>query len=408
MKLFHSFIIFLLYSGYCCQLKGVEFVSLSQTSNIINRQHPMMINPLINQLATLSFANKYISTSKLNEMDELAIRLNQAEKYLVFILRANNVVNDKFNHPQHLAAIKFLNEAKELESSIGKSQLNSPLFSQLYLKLSKYYLAINEYELAFVERKVYLEKANADWNSEKDSAVKILNDKYKTDRKIKENALLQNQTKLKNLQIEQAEDQQEVQIRNFFIFITIAVVFLLLMVRQIKIRQVLKHLAQTDSLTGIFNRGTLFKKGTVLTANAIESKAEMTVFLLDLDHFKQVNENYGHDIGDEVLKAIAMLGCETMRSRDIFARLGGEEFVAVLPDANLEEANAIAERLREKIAAFDFSEYGLKHSISASFGVAALHQVTPKFDTLLNAADEAMYSAKDQGRNQVRSYPLSH
>lgn len=408
MKLFHSFIIFLLYSGYCCQLKGVEFVSLSQTSNIINRQHPMMINPLINQLATLSFANKSISTSKLNEMDELAIRLNQAEKYLVFILRANNVVNDKFNHPQHLAAIKFLNEAKELESSIGKSQLNSPLFSQLYLKLSKYYLAINEYELAFVERKVYLEKANADWNSEKDSAVKILNDKYKTDRKIKENALLQNQTKLKNLQIEQAEDQQEVQIRNFFIFITIAVVFLLLMVRQIKIRQVLKHLAQTDSLTGIFNRGTLFKKGTVLTANAIESKAEMTVFLLDLDHFKQVNENYGHDIGDEVLKAIAMLGCETMRSRDIFARLGGEEFVAVLPDANLEEANAIAERLREKIAAFDFSEYGLKHSISASFGVAALHQVTPKFDTLLNAADEAMYSAKDQGRNQVRSYPLSH
>ena len=408
MKLFHSFIIFLLYSGYCCQLKGVEFVSLSQTSNIINRQHPMMINPLINQLATLSFANKYISTSKLNEMDELAIRLNQAEKYLVFILRANNVVNDKFNHPQHLAAIKFLNEAKELESSIGKSQLNSPLFSQLYLKLSKYYLAINEYELAFVERKVYLEKANADWNSEKDSAVKILNDKYKTDRKIKENALLQNQTKLKNLQIEQAEDQQEVQIRNFFIFITIAVVFLLLMVRQIKIRQVLKHLAQTDSLTGIFNRGTLFKKGTVLTANAIESKAEMTVFLLDLDHFKQVNENYGHDIGDEVLKAIAMLGCETMRSRDIFARLGGKEFVAVLPDANLEEANAIAERLREKIAAFDFSEYGLKHSISASFGVAALHQVTPKFDTLLNAADEAMYSAKDQGRNQVRSYPLSH
>ena len=408
MKLFHSFIIFLLYSGYCCQLKGVEFVSLSQTSNIINRQHPMMINPLINQLATLSFANIYISTSKLNEMDELAIRLNQAEKYLVFILRANNVVNDKFNHPQHLAAIKFLNEAKELESSIGKSQLNSPLFSQLYLKLSKYYLAINEYELAFVERKVYLEKANADWNSEKDSAVKILNDKYKTDRKIKENALLQNQTKLKNLQIEQAEDQQEVQIRNFFIFITIAVVFLLLMVRQIKIRQVLKHLAQTDSLTGIFNRGTLFKKGTVLTANAIESKAEMTVFLLDLDHFKQVNENYGHDIGDEVLKAIAMLGCETMRSRDIFARLGGEEFVAVLPDANLEEANAIAERLREKIAAFDFSEYGLKHSISASFGVAALHQVTPKFDTLLNAADEAMYSAKDQGRNQVRSYPLSH
>ncbi|NQY62492.1 MAG: GGDEF domain-containing protein [Alteromonadaceae bacterium] len=383
-------------------------MSLSQTSNIINRQHPMMINPLINQLATLSFANKSISTSKLNEMDELAIRLNQAEKYLVFILRANNVVNDKFNHPQHLAAIKFLNEAKELESSIGKSQLNSPLFSQLYLKLSKYYLAINEYELAFVERKVYLEKANADWNSEKDSAVKILNDKYKTDRKIKENALLQNQTKLKNLQIEQAEDQQEVQIRNFFIFITIAVVFLLLMVRQIKIRQVLKHLAQTDSLTGIFNRGTLFKKGTVLTANAIESKAEMTVFLLDLDHFKQVNENYGHDIGDEVLKAIAMLGCETMRSRDIFARLGGEEFVAVLPDANLEEANAIAERLREKIAAFDFSEYGLKHSISASFGVAALHQVTPKFDTLLNAADEAMYSAKDQGRNQVRSYPLSH
>ena len=179
------------------------------------------------------------------------------------------------------------------------------------------------------------------------------------------------------------------------------------MVRQIKIRHVLKHLAQTDSLTGLLNRGALFEKGIALTEQAFERKNEMTAFLLDLDHFKQVNENYGHNIGDKVLKTIAILGCETMRSRDIFARLGGEEFVAVLPDANLEEANAIAERLREKICAYDFSECGLTQSITASFGVAALDQVTPKFDAMLNSADEAMYYAKDQGRNKVCSYPVN-
>ncbi|NQY35064.1 MAG: GGDEF domain-containing protein [Alteromonadaceae bacterium] len=403
----HSLIIFLLSLSYCYQAKGVGVSSLSQATQIVNRQQPMMINPLINQFAEISFANKFISTEDLKIIDDLGIILNPAEQYLVLILHANNVVSDKYNPTQHLSAIKWLDEAKKLEGSIGESQLNSPLFSQLYLMMSKNYVAINEYELAFVERKYYQEKADADWNYEKDNAVKILNNKYKTDRKIKENELLQNQTKLKNLQIKQTEIQHRVLVRNFFIFICIAILCLLLMVRQIKIRHVLKHLAQTDSLTGLLNRGALFEKGIALTEQAFERKNEMTAFLLDLDHFKQVNENYGHNIGDKVLKTIAILGCETMRSRDIFARLGGEEFVAVLPDANLEEANAIAERLREKICAYDFSECGLTQSITASFGVAALDQVTPKFDAMLNSADEAMYYAKDQGRNKVCSYPVN-
>ena len=270
--------------------------------------------------------------------------------------------------------------------------------------LAKNYVAINEYELAFTERKAFLKKDRANWDFQRDNAINVLNDKYKTDRKINENALLQNQTKLKKLKILQTEEQQKIQRRNFIFLICIATIFLLLLFRQLRIRQVLKRLAQTDSLTGLLNRKTLFEKGILNVEQAIERQTEMTMFLLDLDHFKQINDTHGHAVGDEVLKTIAMLGSETMRSRDIFARLGGEEFVAVLPDANFEEANAIAERLREKISTYDFTRFGVEYSISASFGVAALSQVTPKFDSLLNAADEAMYRAKANGRNQVCSY----
>ena len=117
--------------------------------------------------------------------------------------------------------------------------------------------------------------------------------------------------------------------------------------------------------------------------------------------FKNINDNYGHDIGDKVIKIIAELGSETMRSRDLFARLGGEEFAGLLPGVGCDEAKAIAERLREKVANKDLSELNISQQLTVSIGVACLDQDDKSFDDLLNAADIAMYYAKENGRNLV-------
>jgi len=180
--------------------------------------------------------------------------------------------------------------------------------------------------------------------------------------------------------------------------------FVVLLFRQLRIRLILRRLAKTDSLTGIFNRRTLFEQGEKLTAISIENTSQLSVILFDIDHFKLVNDTYGHDIGDSVIQSIAHLGSETMRSRDVFARLGGEEFAAILPGTSLDQAKAFAERFREKVESFNLTNHENSHRVTISAGVANLSQVEVDFDSLLHAADEAMYLAKNQGRNQVCSF----
>lgn len=169
----------------------------------------------------------------------------------------------------------------------------------------------------------------------------------------------------------------------------------------------LRVIAKTDALTGLFNRRSLFKKGNLLVNEAVKEGNTVSAILLDIDFFKSVNDNYGHDVGDKVIKMVAEVGTETIRSRDYYARLGGEEFAAILPGASLEESKAFAERLREKVEQLDLSTINIERKITVSIGVANLAQVTPSFDILLHAADEAMYNAKEQGRNRVCCYQPS-
>jgi len=387
---------------------AVKTKDVKAESSLLRSDEPLVIDPLIAKFAKLSLDKHLITAKNLKSVEALSTHLNVAEQYLVSILRANYVVKSSDNSlaksPKLNAIVEMLVAAKKLEEQIPEAQTNSPLFSQANLLLAQAYIALGNYELAFNERKEYLNKERDDWVITKKKTISLLNEKYETDHKTKENELLENKNRLKQRQIEEVANNHGIQQRNTIIFICIAIAFLFLMMRQIKIRGILKQLAQTDSLTRLLNRKSLFDRGFALVKQSQTNNIEMSVVLLDLDYFKQVNDTYGHGVGDEVLKIVAILGCETMRSRDIFARLGGEEFVAVLPDANLEEAKAIAQRLREKINSCDLSEFGVTSPISASFGVAALSQVDPDFDALLHGADEAMYIAKANGRNQVCSY----
>tara|TARA_R110002072_G_scaffold1989_2_gene16301 strand:+ start:25963 stop:26874 length:912 start_codon:yes stop_codon:yes gene_type:complete len=167
----------------------------------------------------------------------------------------------------------------------------------------------------------------------------------------------------------------------------------------------LQHEANTDSHTGCYNKGyfnsalDLEVKKSKITGNPL------SLIVFDLDHFKNLNDNYGHDAGDYVLKVVSeLIRSHGVRDNDIFARYGGEEFVILLPKTNLKQAFEIAERLRKLICTHDFVYDNQKLPVAASIGVADYRQGVVTGTDLFKRADEAVYVSKEGGRNQVNFY----
>ena len=166
-------------------------------------------------------------------------------------------------------------------------------------------------------------------------------------------------------------------------------------------------LALTDSLTGMHNRRYLETHLEAMLRRMAEDSKPVCFLMLDIDHFKQVNDTHGHPVGDQVLREIARRIGHNIRGFDMASRYGGEEFAVVMPDTDLAVAVAVAERLRERIESNPFTADGVEAplSLTVSIGVAQnpMGMVDP--DALIKAADEALYQAKDAGRNRVIPEP---
>ena len=163
------------------------------------------------------------------------------------------------------------------------------------------------------------------------------------------------------------------------------------------------ELAVTDQLTGLHNRRYMFGQLKALVDRANKGGAPVSALLIDLDHFKAVNDGFGHDVGDEVLREFAVRLATNVRAIDLPCRYGGEEFAVIMPETKLEDALRIAERIRRHVAGAPFRVSGGKESLSAtiSIGVATTGGEGDTPDTLLKRADAALYEAKAQGRNRV-------
>jgi len=369
-------------------------------NEIITQTSEFALSEDIVALVDLS-ARSPIKASKL--MDRIAVdtsTFNYAEQYLILLVKAKI----KQHEQQHKDVISLIEEAKLLRKYIVEKQLDLPIFSNAYLVLANSYAAIKDYDNAYQNKKDFVDDYNDYRDATRENTVDKLTKKYDVAHKIEANKLLDNQNKLKELRIGDVRKQQQDQQRRFILIFCTILLFVLLFLRQLKVRRTLLHLAKTDGLTGLLNRGALFNKGQKLVQTSIEQQLELSVLLFDIDYFKLINDEYGHPVGDLVLERIALLVNETMRSRDVFARLGGEEFVAMLPSTDIDQAKAIAVRVMEKIAQYNFSELGVNRAITLSIGVANIKDTNAEFDDILHAADLAMYQAKAQGRNQMVSY----
>ena len=166
----------------------------------------------------------------------------------------------------------------------------------------------------------------------------------------------------------------------------------------------LQHVASTDKLTGLMNRHKFVDIAERELLQYERYQRDCSIILLDLDYFKQINDQYGHNAGDAVLKQTAKILLHCSRKQDAVARWGGEEFIMLLPATELDTASLVAERIRQSIEEHDYGN-GIK--LTGSLGVASLASIgSSDIDVLVNAADENLYHSKRNGRNQV-SIPIS-
>ena len=186
------------------------------------------------------------------------------------------------------------------------------------------------------------------------------------------------------------------------IFVAISLIIPLLYGRKLIIQQQVLHaeisrIAAEDSLTGLYNR----RKINEMIQHEIERSERyqkgFSVIIMDIDYFKRVNDRHGHLAGDELLKIFAQILLDTIRHTDEIGRWGGEEFVVLCPETDMEGASLLANKIRQKIEHSTFNDYGKQ---TASFGITC-YQEGDTIDSIISHADEALYMAKNAGRNRV-------
>jgi diguanylate cyclase (GGDEF)-like protein len=169
------------------------------------------------------------------------------------------------------------------------------------------------------------------------------------------------------------------------------------------------QLAHTDALTGINNRRHLYELAEREFEIAARYQHPLSAIMFDIDNFKEVNDTFGHAVGDQMLERVTQVACAELRSADVIGRYGGEEFVIISPMTNAQQAHPLAERIRERVAAIRIPTENWEATVTLSIGIAEMIHGTPgapglqtrSAEALIRYADKAMYAAKNAGRNRT-------
>ncbi len=313
------------------------------------------------------------------------------------ILSLRGLALAKMESGQNSAALLDINEALAL----AQSQSDQSITMRTHETYAHLLAQMGDYKKAYEQQLLFHQKYDALMNENMSITTAELRVKFDADKRQQENELLQKENALKEAQLQQQQQRSGV----YFLSLTLAILvvaFLAYAIYKQKItRKELSRLAATDVLTGLYNRRRLLDLAQIEFERSHRYGVEFCAAILDLDHFKRINDHYGHDGGDKVLKSFAQLCRQSLRSTDVIGRWGGEEFVVILAHTNLATAISTLDRLRQTLTQLRIEHNGETIHITVSIGVAQL-QGDADFNVLLNRADHALYGAKNDGRNRVK------
>ncbi|ACA85814.1 GGDEF domain-containing protein [Shewanella woodyi] len=294
------------------------------------------------------------------------------------------------------AGLVELKKALDISLTLGDSKL----LSKVYKPLAKLSEELGESEKALEYLKLYQQHHEKILGEIQSKIIAFETTKLDYLEKERQIRYLNKDRELYTAKAELTESQRNNERMMFLLICGSLVVLTLFAINMTLQKRKYMRLAQFDALTGIFNRGT----GQNLAENRYikdsMSGIDFSVVLFDLDRFKSVNDNYGHAMGDWVLKKVCEVVSKECRSSDIFTRFGGEEFVLFMPNTSESVAREVAVKCKARILAIDTRYSGHEFTISASFGVATSTEKDLSLDPILQRADIAMYQSKEQGRER--------
>jgi diguanylate cyclase (GGDEF)-like protein len=336
--------------------------------------------------------------------------------------RAESECNDAL---AAFAAAKAADEVKETQASLARialakgnalealNILNGVLdhggddilpgrVASLYQSRARANAALHDYRDAYADLTEYARRYAAANDAERTAAAAALRARFETDREIERNASLK-----RELMVSREQSQRQArELRWNAVVVTsgVAVIALLIyfLVANRRYRQQLVKLASLDGLTGLPNRRRTAELATEALSRAKATNSPLTIAIIDMDHFKIINDRCGHATGDLVLKEFARVGRESLRAADVLGRWGGEEFLLIMPDATVEVATAILERMRTLLFGIHLPSSGAGLRVSLSAGLATSLKHGRSLDEMVARADSALYVAKNEGRDLVR------
>ena len=282
---------------------------------------------------------------------------------------------------------------------------NMRYLAELYEERSKNQEALGKPSAALADLKLKMKADAALARMAKTQITTLMSYQFDTERRELENRKLAADKALKEQQLAALERVRSWQRLAILLAGVLLVLMLWLAWRQWRQSRRLHRLALTDPLTGISNRRHIEHMLHMAVDEARRAHRALTVIMLDIDHFKRVNDRHGHPVGDQVLEQIVRACHGALRQFDRLGRMGGEEFLVVLPDTDLEGGLQVAERLRANVAAARPTVADVELQLSISLGVAQLRHADTGAASLVRRADAALYHAKDNGRNRVEAAP---
>jgi diguanylate cyclase (GGDEF)-like protein len=299
---------------------------------------------------------------------------------------------------QPLRALLALNQVLDQKGS----DLPPRRVAALYELRARILSALGQYKEAFEDLDQFARRNSREADAERIKLSAVLRARFETDRQIEQNASLQSQLDLEKERTQRQTDQLRWIAAGVLAGACVIILLTYILIASHRHRRQLVALASHDGLTGLPNRRRSVEIATAALHAAVAQHKPLTVAVIDLDHFKTINDRHGHAAGDFVLREFARVGRETLRSSDFLGRWGGEEFLVVLPDTSLDTAMMSIERLRAAAVQIKLPGSAGDVRVSFSAGLATNESGVKTLDDIVAQADVALYEAKSSGRDLVR------
>jgi diguanylate cyclase (GGDEF)-like protein len=370
-------------------------------------QESIDISRKVNDLQGIAYAQKELAGIFINEK-----KYKEALVLLKDALDVFESANNKFmlfDVHKVLAGLNMktlqVDKAKLHWDKAGKyiNEENQPLQNIAFEKLSaQIHAAEGDFEQAYLKLNQTMLKEKRFISKRSTQQLHLLRSEFELESKEKANQILAANNELQKIKLESESQKNQVLKLLFTSTLTILGLLGILIYRTRKHKLRFQHLANHDGLTGLYNRNHILEKLSILYEESKFQKFELNIAMIDLDHFKSINDTFGHSVGDQVLKHLASVFQNTLDKNDLCGRFGGEEFLIVIPKKSLTQAIETLEKIR--LATLEINQkLGLGERItSLSTGICNCQNFSsPNINDMIKCADDALYQAKSNGRNTI-------